>query len=156
MKVEIGISEKNIERSISLLSSLLSDEMTLYVKTRKFHWNVVGDNFMELHKLFQNQYIELEQSIDFVAERIRKLGGKTLGTMDEFIKLTKIKESPNTFPNQKNMLFELLKDHELIISDIRIDIIECDKNDDFGTADLLTGLMEEHETSAWNLRSYFS
>jgi len=59
MKPDIGIAEKYLEKSISMLTVILSDEVILYTKTRKFHWNVCGESFMELHKLFQNQYTEL-------------------------------------------------------------------------------------------------
>lgn len=157
MKPEIGITEKNLQNSISLLSVVLSDEMTLYIKTRKFHWNVSGESFMELHKLFQAQYTELEEAIDEVAERIGKLGGKSIGTMKEFSELTKLKESPNKYPSQKEMLNELLGDHETVIVQLRKDIdISADENKDAGTADFLTGLMEQHETIAWTLRRYLS
>lgn len=157
MKPEIGITEKNLQSSISLLSVVLSDEMTLYIKTRKFHWNVSGESFMELHKLFQAQYTELEEAIDEVAERIGKLGGKSIGTMKEFSELTKLKESPNKYPSQKEMLNELLGDHETVIVQLRKDIdISTDENKDAGTADFLTGLMEQHETIAWTLRRYLS
>ena len=157
MKPEIGITEKNLQNSISLLSVVLSDEMTLYIKTRKFHWNVSGESFMQLHKLFQAQYTELEEAIDEVAERISKLGGKSIGTMKEFSELTKLKESPNKYPSQKEMLKELLGDHETVIVQLRKDIdISADENKDAGTADFLTGLMEQHETIAWTLRRYLS
>ncbi len=94
---KIGLSEESIEKTIKLLEVVLSDEMTLYVKTRKFHWNVTGQSFMEFHKLFEAHYSELEQLIDNVAERIGKLGGKTIGTMIEFSSLTRIKEHPIRF-----------------------------------------------------------
>src|SRR6476660_5499040 len=110
---KIGITEDNLKKSNSLLSVVLSDEMALYVKTRKFHWNVTGESFMELHKLFEAQYTELELVIDEVAERINKLGAKTIGTMKEFTSLTRITEHPNKYPDQKGMLAELLADHEL-------------------------------------------
>ena len=80
MKLNIGISEKNLKNSSSLLTTVLATEMTLYIKTRKAHWNVTGESFMELHKLFENQYKQLEESIDEIAERIGKLGQKTIGT----------------------------------------------------------------------------
>lgn len=152
---KIGITETNLEKANQLLSVVLSDEMTLYVKTRKFHWNVAGPSFMELHKLFEEQYTQLELIIDEVAERIGKLGGKTIGTMNEFSKLTRIKENPNKYPVQKSMLSELLADHEILIAELRKDI---DKSDevihDAGTADLLTGILQQHETIAWVLRRY--
>ena len=157
MKPNIGITDKNLKNSTDILSVLLSDEMILYVKTRKFHWNVSGDSFMELHKLFQNQYTELEETIDLVAERISKLGGKTIGTMKEFSKLTRLKESPDNYPHQKEMIKELLNDHESLIVELRKDIEESDaKNKDMGTTDFLTGLMQQHETTAWTLRRYLN
>lgn len=156
MKPEIGISDKNLNNSIKVLSNILSDEMTLYVKTRKFHWNVSGESFMELHKLFQSQYTELEELIDLIAERISKLGGKTIGTMKEFSECTRLKESPKHYPIQKEMMKELLADHETIVVELRKDIESfTDKNKDAGTTDFLTGIMEQHETTAWVLRRYF-
>jgi starvation-inducible DNA-binding protein len=157
MKKEIGISEKHLNISITLLSALLADEMTLYVKTRKFHWNVSGASFMELHKLFQAQYSELEETIDAIAERISKLGGKAIGTMKEFLELSRIKESPKKYPVQKEMLKELLADYDTIIVQLRKDIEECsEKNNDAGTTDFLTAILQQHETTAWVLRRYLS
>jgi starvation-inducible DNA-binding protein len=157
MKPEIGISDKHLKGSIKILSAVLSDEMTLYIKTRKFHWNVSGESFMEIHKLFQSQYTELEETIDLVAERINKLGGNTIGTMKEFIGLSRLTEMPNNYPSRKEMMKELLADHETVVRELRKDIIDCnDKNKDAGTADFLTGIMEYHETTAWILRRYFN
>lgn len=157
MKPNIGISEKNLKNSSALLSTILADEMTLYIKTRKAHWNVMGESFMELHKLFEGQYKSLEESIDEVAERIGKLGCKTIGTMKEYSKLTHLKESPDKYSSSKEMIKELLKDHETVIVELRKDINECaEKFNDMGTADFLTGLMEQHETIAWILRRYLN
>jgi len=155
--MNIGISEKNLKNSADLLSVVLANEITLYTKTRKFHWNVAGESFMELHKLFEAQYTQLEESIDEIAERIGKLGHKTIGTMQEFSKLSTIKESPGKYPSSKDMLVELLKDHETVIILLRKNIEEAgEKNKDAGTADFFTGLMEQHETIAWKLRRYLN
>lgn len=155
MKPAIGITETQLENTAALLSALLGDEMTLYIKTRKFHWNVSGESFMELHKLFQAQYTELEETIDLVAERISKLGSKTIGTMKEFGAHARLKESPGKYSSQKEMLKELLEDHQLVTVELRKDIETCaTKNNDAGTADLLTGFLQQHETAAWVLRRY--
>lgn len=154
---KIGISESNLKTSIAQLAILLSDEMTLYIKTRKFHWNVAGESFMELHKLFESQYIELETIVDEIAERINKLGGKTIGTMNEFTLLTRIIEHPKQYPIQRVMISELLRDHETIISELRKDIDVCSNEcHDAGTADLLTGILQQHESIAWILRRYIN
>lgn len=157
MKPNIGISEKNLKSINTLLSTVLANGMTLYVKTRKAHWNVAGDSFMELHKLFEEQYKLMEESIDEVAERINKLGSKTIGTMEEYLKITSIKERPGKYSSSKDMIKELLNDHESLIIQLRKDIDLCgEKYKDAGTADFLTGLMEDHETIAWILRRYLN
>jgi starvation-inducible DNA-binding protein len=155
MKANIGISEKHLLKSTGFLSEILSDEMILYVKTRKFHWNVSGESFLELHKLYESQYKQMEIAIDLVAERMGKLGQKTPGTMEEFLQHGRLKESPGKYPTSKEMLKELLDDHESLVMFLRKSIEQiAGKINDAGTADFLTGLMEDHESIAWVLRRY--
>ena len=155
MQPNIGLSPKNLKSIAEILSFVLADAIVLYTKTRKFHWNVSGNSFMELHKLFEKQYKILEEAIDEIAERINKLGAKTPGTMQEFLDMTSLKESPGRYPSQKEMLRELLKDHEAVIKQLRRYIDDCDeKYGDMGTSDFLTDLIKEHETIAWTLRRY--
>lgn len=155
MKPKIGLTDDSLKKNSTMLSAVLADAVVLYTKTRKFHWNVSGESFMELHKLFEGQYKQLEEAIDEIAERINKLGSKTPGTMQEFIKMASLKESPGKYPAQKEMIKELLDNHEAVIVQLRKNIDDCaDKYKDAGTADFLTGLMEEHETIAWTLRRY--
>jgi len=113
MKANIGLLQKDTAAVSGILTVVLSNQMVLYTKTRKFHWNVSGDSFMELHKLFEKQYKQLEEAIDETAERIAKLGYKAIGTMQEFIEHATLKEAPGKNPTQKEMLKELLTDHEL-------------------------------------------
>jgi len=155
MKPDIGVAEKDLQKTAKTLGVILSNETVLYIKTRKFHWNISGDSFMELHLLFENQYKEIEEIIDEVAERISKLGSKTIGTMQEFIDNATLKEKPANYPTQKEMLAELLSDHEEIIKHIR-KIVENEDAEglDAGSADFITGLMQTHETIAWKLRRY--
>ncbi|MES2431874.1 MAG: DNA starvation/stationary phase protection protein [Bacteroidota bacterium] len=156
MKPNIGITEKNLKAIGNTLSNVLSNAVVLYTKTRKFHWNVSGESFMEFHKLFEQHYTQLEASIDEIAERINKLGNPTIGTMQEFLSMSAIKEAPGKYPSSKEMLKELLKDHETIIQELRKYVDQCDEEyKDRGTADFLTKIMEDHETLAWTLRRYF-
>ncbi len=154
MKTSIGLSAEQLKTSTDILSTVLADEVTLYIKTRKFHWNVSGESFMELHKLFEHQYKEIEEVIDEVAERIGKLGSVTIGTMNQYAKMTRLKEWPDEYPVRMKMIEELLEDHETVIKELREDIDKCDESGDAGTTDFLTGVMQEHETIAWTLRRY--
>ncbi|HXG63403.1 MAG TPA: ferritin-like domain-containing protein, partial [Planctomycetota bacterium] len=81
MNVEIGLSEKNRAAVSEILNALLADEAVLYTKTRNYHWNVTGPQFNDLHKFFDEQYGELNEIVDDVAERVRSLGGRPIGTL---------------------------------------------------------------------------
>jgi starvation-inducible DNA-binding protein len=89
-----------------------------------------------------------------VAERARALGGPALGTLAEFLQRTRLKEQPDTYPGAKEMIANLLADHDAIIRTLRVDLETCaDRYQDIGTNDFLTGLMEKHEKMAWMLRA---
>ncbi len=157
MEPNIGIIVKNREAVIEILSKLLADEYVLLVKTKNYHWNIVGVQFNDLHLFFDKQYAELAESSDLVAERIRMLGGKTVATMTEFLKLTHLKEQPGLDLPAKEMLKNLLDDHETVIRVLRVDIESvADEFQDMGTNNFLTDLMEKHEKMAWMLRSFLS
>ena len=154
MNTEIGLDENNAKNIATWLEGLLADEYVLLIKTRNFHWNVRGINFASLHALFEEQYSALTGYVDDVAERIRMLGFASPGSMAEFLKNTRLKEVAKNNMNANEMLQALLADHESIIKHIRLGIVEIDeKGGDVGTADFITGLMQEHEKMAWMLRS---
>ncbi len=154
MKPIIGISDKNRQSLTELLNQILSDEYVLYTKLRNYHWNVSGINFSQFHKLFELQYEQVDEAIDATAERARALGGKALGTLKEFLQKATLKEHPGTQPSIKEMLQDLLEDHETVIRNLRQGQSDAGgKYGDAGTCDFLTGLMEEHEKMAWMLRA---
>ncbi|MGM8362284.1 Dps family protein [Flavobacterium sp. ARAG 55.4] len=155
MEPKIGITKKDLNTSVDFLTVVLANEMLLYVKTRKFHWNVSGNSFMELHKLFEEHYTQLEHTIDEIAERISKLGAKAIGTMQEFIDHATLKENSKVV-EQKDMINELLSDHETTLKQLRDYIKEIEETNDYGTADFLTALLQSHETQAWTVRKYMN
>ena len=155
MKLNIGLEAEQREGVVGLLSALLADEYVLYTKTRNYHWNVVGPQFNDLHKFFQDQYEALDDVIDEVAERARTLGGHAIGTLAEFVQLARLKEHPARYPEAREMLTDLLGDHEALIRTLRRDLeTAAEPHRDMGTNDFLTGLMERHEKMAWMLRAF--
>jgi starvation-inducible DNA-binding protein len=154
MKPTIGIPDNNLEEVATLLNTLLADEYVLFTKTRNAHWNITGMSFYEMHKLFQAQYEALDIMIDDIAERVRSIGHFALGSLKDFLSVTNLSEEKDDFSSSEQMIQSLLNDHETIIRMIRNDIIPIsDKYKDLGTADFVTGLMEQHEKISWMLRS---
>ena len=115
MKPNLGITPKNLTAVNEVLNKVLADGNVLYIKLRKFHWNLSGDNFMELHLLFEDQHNAVAEAIDEVAERISTLGGVAIGTTTEFAKMSQLKENPGKLPSNQEMLKELVSDHESIV-----------------------------------------
>jgi starvation-inducible DNA-binding protein len=154
-KLNIGLTEEQRHGVIELLNRNLADLYLLLIKTKKYHWDVIGPQFRTLHQLWEEQYTALTESIDAVAERVRALGGYPLGTAAGFIQYGNIQEHSNDLPNANEMVDRLVQDHEQIIRSLRENIDQCsDEYHDEGTADFLTGLMEQHEEMAWMLRSF--
>jgi starvation-inducible DNA-binding protein len=155
MTLNIGLSESNRDGVVKILNNVLADEYVLYTKTRNYHWNVVGPQFNDLHKFFEQQYEALNEMVDDVAERARSLGGKAYGTLTEFSQHSRLKEQPGRQPAALTMVANLQADHEAMIRTLRADLeTVMEKHNDAGTNDFLTGLMEKHEKMAWMLRSY--
>lgn len=154
MKQNIGISDNHTLEISKLLNALLADEFVLYAKTRNYHWNVTGPHFGILHKFFEEQYDQVADLMDSVAERARQLGHFAVGTLTDMLKLAHLTEG-QAAGSSSQMIQNLLDDHETIIRVVRNDINTiAEKYNDQGTADFLTGLMEDHEKMAWMLRAH--
>ncbi len=138
---------------VGYLNTILADEFVLYTKTRNYHWNVVGQNFYQLHQFFDVQAIELNKNVDEVAERVRALGGRPISTLSEFVAGTRLSEEPGKLFPAKEMVAKLQADQETIIRSIRADLVKITKLDDAGTIEFLSGLLEQHEKMAWTLRA---
>jgi starvation-inducible DNA-binding protein len=157
MKPNIEIAENHLKDVALLLNTLLADEYLLYTKTRNAHWNIQGQNFIELHKFFESQYKALDVIIDDVAERVRSLGHFALGSLKDFTAMSRLTDHTQDFTDQKHILQTLLDDHEALIRSLREDISTIgDEHKDLGTVDFMTGLMEQHEKMSWMLRAYLS
>ena len=152
MDVETGISKDNREKMAEALTKLLADTYVLYLKTHAYHWNVTGPRFKTLHEMFEEQYTELWEATDEIAERIRALGYPAPGSYSEFAKLSSIPESKGV-PEAMDMVRELVAGHEAVTRTARSLFPDVDKAADEPTADLLTQRMDIHEKTAWMLRS---
>jgi starvation-inducible DNA-binding protein len=155
MKPNIGIAEENLTAVAHQLNKILADELLLYIKTRKAHWNVEGPDFYSKHKFFEDQYEQLDEIMDDLAERIRSLGHYAVASLAEITKLTHLAEQSRETNDGNGFIKELLLDHESLITRLRSNIAPfAEEFKDLGTSDFITGLMEKHEKIAWMLRAH--
>lgn len=157
MKTNIGIKPENLAEVAHSLSKILADEFVLSTKTRNAHWNVEGPDFYNKHKFFEEQYTQLEEIVDQVAERIRTLGHYAPATLKQYLELTHLSEETREKNDSQGYIKTLLDDHESILIHLRANINGyANTLKDLGTSDYITGLMEKHETMAWMLRAHLS
>ena len=150
--IKLGIKESSRQEITEGLSKLLADSYMLYIKTHNYHWNVEGRMFNTLHVMFMDQYTELWNALDLIAERIRALGEYAPGSYKEFARLTSIKESDKV-PKAMKMVEELLTGHEIVTQTARGLLAAADEAQDEVTCDLITQRLQVHEKTAWMLRS---
>ena len=151
-KIDIGIDADQRRVVAEGLSHLLADTFTLYLKTHSFHWNVTGRMFRTLHSMFEEQYRELWEANDEIAERIRALGHIAPGSYAQFSTLSSVKEEPGA-PEAEEMIRQLVDGHEAGVRTARTVFASAEGAGDQVTMDLLAERMQRHEKSAWMLRS---
>jgi len=152
MPINSGIGEKERREIAESLSRLLADTYTLYLKTHNYHWNVTGPMFQTLHQMFEQQYTELADAVDKIAERIRALGFPAPGTYQEFTRLTSIRHEEGV-PDAEKMIRSLVEGHETVTLTAREAFKIADKFKDEASVDVLTERLQVHEKTAWMLRS---
>ena len=150
--IDIGIPEADRQAIAEGVSRVLADTYTLYLKTHNFHWNVTGPMFNTLHLMFMEQYTELWNALDVIAERIRALGLPAPFGAATYSTLSSIPETEG-IPPALAMVRELVEGHESVARTIRSVFAIAAEAHDEPTADLLTQRLQIHEKTAWMLRS---
>jgi starvation-inducible DNA-binding protein len=157
MKPTFEILDKDIEEVVIALNTLLADEYVLYTKIRNMYWNYSSPNYYELHKFLKIQYELLDEMVNNIVKRVHSLGYFALGTMKDFLDVARLSEENDNFDHSTLITKTLVTDHETVIEVIRKEIIPLTNNlKDLITADLVTGIMEQHEKMAWMLSSFIS
>lgn len=154
-QINVGLTDGQRQGVCEILNRTLADLAILYTKTRNYHWNVTGMQFHSLHEVFEEQYQQIAEASDEVAERVRMLGEHPIGTMAEFLQHSQLTEMPGDYPDAPAMITNLLSDHEQVINQLRRGVqVTDDHYADASTSDFLTELLQQHEKMAWMLRAF--
>jgi starvation-inducible DNA-binding protein len=146
----LGLPEKAIGQSVTLLNQVLADTITLHSLYKKHHWQVAGPTFYELHLLLDKHAKEVRHTVDSIAERIQMLGGVSCGMPFDVAENTKIERPPMGVESVPAMLARTVNAHATLIHTIREGIALTEDNKDYGTNDLLVSdLLRMHEMHVW-------
>lgn len=148
-----GVNEAQREEVADGLARMLATTYTLYLQTMYCHWNVKGSMFLSLHQLFEEQYVELRDVIDELAERIRALGYLAPGSYKAFAELSAIAEEEAQPADAEAMVKLLGANNELVSLEARKVNEIAEQAGDAVTGDMMIRRMEVHDKAAWMLRS---
>jgi starvation-inducible DNA-binding protein len=144
--------ETETVREISTtLNALLADLFTLFVKTKNFRWHVSGPNFMGYYVMFGEQADQLLEDLDLVAERVRKIGGPTIHSVEHILRLARLLGNDVDVISPSNMLGELRLDNRRLTEFLRDAHLICTDYVDIASAGVLQTLIDNAEKRIWFL-----
>jgi starvation-inducible DNA-binding protein len=151
LRTPTDLSPEATEEVSQALNGLLADTFALFIKTKNFHWHVSGPFFRSYHLLLDDQAESLQESVDVLAERVRRIGGTTIRSIGQIASLQRIKDNNEDFVPAHEMLMELMDDNKAVIANFRQAHEIADKHEDVATASLIENFIDEAEKRCWFL-----
>jgi starvation-inducible DNA-binding protein len=133
------------------VNPLIADALALYVKTKNFHWHLSGSHFRDYHLLLDEQADSILESVDILAERVRRVGGTTIRSIGHISQLQTIDDDNDGFVPPEQMIDRLLGDNRHMAEMQRAAIAVCDKNRDTATSNRLQEVLDLTEKRVWFL-----
>ena len=149
----LNIKENNTHATVVELNILLADYHIYYQNLRNFHWNVLGENFFQLHEKFEELYTDARTKIDEIAERILTLRYHPISNLKEYLNISSIKEAGSE-KTDKEMVSIILENHTTLLKQMSKVVAEADKVGDEGTIDLIGAYIRELEKNSWMLNAF--
>ena len=150
----IDIEEKDRKQVIAILNASLADTFDMQSQTKFAHWNVKGNDFYQLHLLFDKIAEDLEEAVDMIAERITALGGRAAGTVRDSAANSRIEEYPHDTVKGMDHVRNLSDRLGALGNHYRDAIDKTDDLNDSGTSDLFTELVRQADQDLYFLEAH--
>ena len=141
-----------MEDILKNLNTFLSDLNVFYRKLQNYHWNVKGKDFFVVHPKLEEYYTAVNTQIDEIAEHILALGGQPLGTLKDYLNITKIAEAENKKIDSTVVYNELIKDYTTLLQDVKNIKNASDTEEEHKTSSLMDTLIEDYSKNIWMLK----
>jgi starvation-inducible DNA-binding protein len=145
------IDSKSIAEITSAMNALLADVFGLYVKTKNFHWHMSGPHFRDYHLLLDDHAGQIFAMTDYIAERVRKIGGNTIRSIGQIARLQRISDNDGEFVTPADMLSELHQEEKALVLRMRAVHALCDDAADIASASLLENWIDRAQRRGWFL-----
>jgi starvation-inducible DNA-binding protein len=145
------LTAQEVQAITEAVNPLIADAFALYTKAKNYHWHLASSHFREYHKLFDKQAEEILESIDPLAERLRKIGGTTIRSISHISQLQTIQDDNNDYVSAGEMVRHLMDDNNHAAQMQRAAIQVCEQNRDPATSNLLQEQLDRTERRKWFL-----
>ena len=151
LETPTDLDRKGVSAISGELRKLLADVFALYAKTKNFHWHMSGRHFRDYHVLLDEQSEQIFAMTDDIAERARKIGGRTLHSISDISRHQRLKDNNEDFVSPRDMLAELSDDNQQLTRFMRGTHEVCDQHNDVATASMLEVWIDQSERRTWFL-----
>lgn len=141
-----------MEDILNSLNTFLSDLNVFYRKLQNYHWNIKGKDFFTVHAKLEEYYNEVNSLIDEIAEHILSLGGMPLGSLKDYLEVTKIAEAQNKKVDSNLVFTEITKDYTTLLQDAKNIKNLAETNTENKTSALMDGVIENYTKILWMLK----
>ena len=141
-----------MDEIIKNLNELLSDLNVFYRKLQNYHWNIKGKIFFTIHSKLEEYYNEVNEQIDEIAEHILSLGYQPLGTMKDYLQISKISEAENEKICEDDVFTNVMQDMQIILDRLLTIKKLSDQNNEYMTSSLCDEYMLEYSKKIWMIK----
>jgi starvation-inducible DNA-binding protein len=145
------LTSQEVQAITEALNPLVADAFALYVKTKNFHWHLASSHFRDYHLLFDEHADQIFDSVDILAERVRRVGGSTIHSISQISQLQTIQDDNDEFVPAGEMVRRLMEDNAHLARQQRAAHEICEKNRDVASASVLETIIDETERRKWFL-----
>lgn len=151
LATQTDLKSEEVQAVTEALNPLIADAFALYTKTKNYHWHIAGSHFREYHKLFDQQSETILESIDALAERVRRIGGTTIRSISHINQLQNIQDDNRDYVPAGEMVQQLMEDNKRLGQMQRAAHEVCERCHDVATASVLETVIDETERRTWYL-----
>lgn len=150
---KIALNEETRTKVCEFLNDDLAMLNDLFLMLKTAHWNVRGDGFLAIHCMFDEMAESVEGYADEIAERIVTLGCEALGSAQNAVDGTRLKEYPDGLSSIVEHVKALIERVAAAANFIREDIDSAEEEGDQVTLDLLAGVAGGLDKYVWFLEA---
>lgn len=145
------LKAEEVQAVTAAVNPLIADAFALYLKTKNFHWHLASSHFRDYHLLFDEHAEQILESIDPLAERVRRIGGTTIRSISHVSELQSISDDNRDFVLAEQMIQSLLADNLHIAKKMRDAMELAEEKRDHPTSNLLQEILDVTEKRIWFL-----